>query len=305
MMRRKNLALTLGLTVFAGILGISTPGTAQPNLDEVEIEILELEPGLAMLVGVGGNLGVSYGEDGVLLIDDQYAPLTEKIQKAVATLSEEPIRFVVNTHWHGDHTGGNENLGKAGAVIVAHDNVRERMSTEQFIEAFGMKVEPSPKIALPVVTFADAVTFHLNGEVIHTFHLPPAHTDGDSVIHFQNANVVHMGDIFFHQMYPFIDTSSGGGVDGVIAAVEKVLAMTGPETRFIPGHGPLANRDDLAAYLKMLQDCRDAVLAQITAGKTVDEAIAAKPNAAHDEKLGGGFINPEAWVRILYSSLAE
>ena len=184
---------------------------------------------------------MSVGKSGTYLIDDQYAPLSDKILAAIKAITPDPVRFVVNTHWHGDHTGGNENMGKAGALLVAHENVRRRMSTEQFMAAMGRKIPPSPEEALPVVTFTDAMTFHWNGDEIRVYHVPPAHTDGDSIVHFVKADVVHMGDIFFNGGYPFIDTSSGGRVDGVIEAADRVLAGIGEKTRIIPGHGPLGS----------------------------------------------------------------
>ncbi|MDH3600750.1 MAG: MBL fold metallo-hydrolase, partial [Candidatus Tectomicrobia bacterium] len=176
------------------VVGLPGQIQAQRDFSKVEIGTTQLADGLYMLTGAGGNIGVSVGQDGLFLIDDQFAPLSDKIMAALKKLSEGPIRFVLNTHWHGDHTGGNENMGHAGAVIVSHDNVRKRLSTEQFIKAFDRKVPPSPPGALPVVTFPESVTLHLNGETIHAFHVDPAHTDGDSVVHFRNANVIHAGD---------------------------------------------------------------------------------------------------------------
>ena len=293
------------LGAFAGalILFALSPLSAQPNLDNVQVKAEKVADGIYMLLGAGGNIGVSVGEDGVFMIDDQYAPLTEKIQAAVKKLSEKPIRFVLNTHWHGDHTGGNENLGKAGTLIVAHDNVRERMSTEQFLAAFNNRVPPSPKGALPVVTFNDRVTFHLNGDEIHAFHVDPAHTDGDSVVHFREADVVHAGDLYFNGIYPFIDVSTGGGIDGVIAAIEEILGLVGPETKIIPGHGPLSNRQELVSYLAMLKTVRENVVALIEKGRSQEEIVAAKPTATLDEVWGDGFLEPDVFVGIVYSSL--
>ena len=200
------------------------PASAQ---EDVSIEIVPVAAGVHMLIGQGGNIGVVAGEDGIFLIDDQFAPLTEKIKDAVATIGDGPIRFVFNTHWHGDHTGGNENLRGEGALIVAHENVRQRMSTEQFNAFFNSTQPPSPEAALPVVTFSEAVTFHLNGEEVHAFHVEPAHTDGDAVVHLRTSNAVHMGDLFFSTGYPYIDLSSGGSVNGLIDAAERVLAVSG------------------------------------------------------------------------------
>jgi glyoxylase-like metal-dependent hydrolase (beta-lactamase superfamily II) len=275
----------------------------EEGFDKVEVVPTKVTDGVYMLTGRGGNIGVSVGPDGVFLIDDQYAPLTDKIRAAVKTLSDGPIRFVLNTHWHGDHTGGNENFGKSDVVIVAHENVRKRMSVEQFIEAFGSKVPASPKAALPVVTFADAVTFHLNGDDIRSFHVAPAHTDGDTLVHFGKANVVHMGDCFFNGMYPFIDLSSGGSFEGMIAAADTVLGRVDTATKIIPGHGPLADKAALQSYRDMLVGVRDRVRPLVKAGKTLEEVKAAQPTKAFDEKWGQGFMKPDVWLGIVYKSL--
>ena len=191
-----------------------------------------------MHFGAGGNIGVSVGEDALFIIDDQYVPDGPKILAALKQNSDKPIKFVLNTQWHGDHTGGNENMGKGGALIVAHDNVRKRMSSEQFIALFKSKVPPSPKVALPVVTFSTDVTFHINGDEVYGFHVPKAHTDGDTVVQFKKSNVIHMGDVFFNGWYPFIDVSSGGSPEGVIAAADRVLSMSDDNTRSFPAMVP-------------------------------------------------------------------
>src|SRR5438128_8071325 len=232
-----------------------------------------------MMAGDGGNLGVSGGEDALFVIDVQFAPLTPKIQAAIANITSKRVKFVLNTHWHFDHTGGNENLGKAGAIIVAHENVKKRLSTEGFIEFFGMKTKPEPKVALPVVAFTRDLTFHLNGDELVVSHVPRAHTDGDSIVRFRKSNVVHMGDTFFNKLYPFIDTSSGGSVAGVIAAVDRILKVAGDDTKIIPGHGPLGNKADLKAYREMLAAVSGNIRSQIGAGKTLEQVIASKPTA--------------------------
>ena len=302
---RHRSALGSALAALSLLLLFASPvsGQAAPP---PSVETVEVTDGIYMLAGRGGNIGVSAGDDGVFLIDDQFAPLTPAIQAAVAEVSDQPIRFLVNTHWHYDHTGGNENLGNAGVVIVAHDNVRRRLSTGGLIEFFNNQVPPAPEAALPVITFADSVTFHVNGDEVHVFHVPPAHTDGDSVIHFRKANVVHMGDLYFNGLYPFIDKSSGASVDGVIAAAERVHAMIDDETRIIPGHGPLSNRAELAAYIEMLKGVRKAIGALVDAGKSLEETVAAKPTAPWDEKWsreGVAFAQPDGFTRIVYEIL--
>lgn len=275
----------------------------QPDVSKAPVGLIRLTEGVLMLIGAGGNIGVSIGEDGIFLVDDQYAPLTPKILAVLDSIDKRSVRFVLNTHWHGDHTGGNENMGKAGALIVAHDNVRKRMSVEQFIKAFGDTVPPSPKGGLPVVTFTEAVTFHLNDDEIHAFHVDPAHTDGDAVVWFRKSNVIHMGDLYFNGLYPFIDLSSGGSVQGMITAVDRVSAMINDNTRVIPGHGPLSNRAELKAYAEMLTGIRDRVRKSIVAKKTLQQTLAAKPSEQWDEKWGKGFMKPDNFVETVYESL--
>jgi glyoxylase-like metal-dependent hydrolase (beta-lactamase superfamily II) len=287
------------------LLGGSVVASAQQDFSKVEVTSEKLAEGVYMLQGAGGNIGLSVGADAAFLIDDQYAPLTPKIRAAVAALTTKPVKFVLNTHWHGDHSGGNKDFGEAGTLIVAHENVRKRMSTEQFIEAFGMKTPPSDPAALPVVTFADSVTFHLNGDEIYAFHVAPAHTDGDTVVQFRKANVLHGGDTFFNGMYPFIDLSTGGSVNGMIAAADRMLALAGDGTKIIPGHGPLATKADLKAYRDMLATARDRVSALVKAGKTLEQATAAKPLADLDAKWGQGFLKADPFVSILYKDLSR
>jgi glyoxylase-like metal-dependent hydrolase (beta-lactamase superfamily II) len=277
--------------------------SAQQDFSKVEIKAERLADSVYMLVGSGGNLGLSVGNDAVFLIDDQYAPLTPKIQAAVATITKKPVQFVLNTHWHGDHTGGNERFAEAGALIVAHDNVRKRMSSEQFLDFFKMRVERSPQAALPLVTFSADVTFHINGDEVFAFHCPAAHTDGDAIVHFRRADVMHMGDIFFNGFYPFIDASSGGSADGVIAAVDRALALATDKTRIIPGHGPLATKADLKVYRDMVATVQGRVRSQLAAGKSVQEIVDSKPTKEFDEKWGNGFIKPDSWVTMLATAL--
>ena len=293
-MRASFFALALAL--------LASPGAAQQDFSKVEIKVERLAPGVAVLFGAGGNIGLSYGEDGNIIVDDQFAPLTDKIVAAVASVDPDPVRFVINTHWHFDHTGGNENFGKRGAVILAHDNVRARMSTEQFLAALNQKVPPSPKEALPVVTFAEGVTLHLNGDTLRVRHVANAHTDGDALIYWAKANVLHMGDTFFHRAsFPFIDLSSGGSIDGLIAGIDHGLQMSNPATRIIPGHGPVATRAELTAYRAMLADIRGKVAAGIKSRRTLAQIKASAPAARYG--MPSGFIKPDQFVEAVYNSL--
>ena len=275
----------------------------QQDFSKVEVKAEKVAEGVYMLTGSGGNIGLSIGKSGSLVIDDQYAPLSDKILAMIKTLSPDPVRFVVNTHWHGDHTGGNENMARTGAFLVAHENVRKRMGSEQFISLFNQKVPASPEAALPVVTFAEGVSFHWNGDEVRAYHVAPAHTDGDTVVQFVKADVVHMGDCFFNGMYPFIDTSSGGKVDGVVAAADRVLAGVSDKTRIIPGHGPVASKADLQAYRDTLKAIRDRVAKLKAEGKTKEAAVAAKPSAEFDAKWGQGFVKPDVFVGLVFDAL--
>jgi glyoxylase-like metal-dependent hydrolase (beta-lactamase superfamily II) len=240
----------------------------------------------------------------VFLVDDEWAPLTPKVKAAVAAVSREPIRFILNTHWHPDHTGGNENFGEGG-LIVAHDNVRRRLGSEQFIEMMKMKFPAVPARALPVVTFDQAVTLHLNGDEIHAFHVPPAHTDGDAIVHFRRANVVHMGDLYMNGVYPFVDLSSGGSFEGFIASTDRALALTDERTRIIPGHGAVDTRANLQAYRDMLVAVRDRVKPLVAGGRTAAQIAEAKTLADLDARWGRGFIKPDVFLDTVVRSLAR
>ena len=284
------------------LLALSCAGVAraQEDWDAVEVQAVPIAGSVHMLVGRGGNIGVSVGVDGTILVDDQFAPLTDKIVAAVQTITSDPVRFIINTHFHGDHTGGNENFGKRGSIITAHENVRLRMSTEQVRKVLRQDTTPAaPPDALPKITFADEVTFHWNGDTIRVFHVDNAHTDGDSIIHFTNADVFHMGDTFFRGRYPFIDVDSGGNVNGIIAAADRVLTMTRPTSKILPGHGELATPADLRGYRDMLTDIRDRVQALIDQGKSIDEVVAAKPAAKYDAQFGEN----ESFVQSVFYSL--
>ncbi len=275
----------------------------QRNFDAVQIKTTKVADGIYMLEGEGGNIGVSAGEDGVFLIDDQFAPLTPKITTAVRAISDKPIRFLINTHWHGDHVGGNENFGKAGVVIVAHDNVYKRMSVGGAIQLLKQNYAPAPKAALPVISFSETATFHLNGDDVTSIHLPPAHTDGDSLVRFAKANVIHSGDVFAAYRYPFIDVESGGSVKGVLRAIDRLLPMLDDDTKLIPGHGGLSGKKDVLAYRKMIATVVGRIEPMARSGKTLQQVLAAKPTREFDEEWGK-FRKPDAFVEIVYNGLA-
>jgi len=292
---RKTLIALLALLAFGA-------QAQQRNFDAVQIKTTKVADGIYMLEGEGGNIGVSAGEDGVFLIDDQYAPLTPKILAAVKEISDKPVRFLINTHWHGDHTGGNENLGKAGVVIVAQDNVYKRLSTGGVIQMLKQSYAPAAKAALPVITFNDTATLHLNGDDVTAHHLPPAHTDGDSYVQFRKANVVHSGDVFASYRYPFIDPESGGSVKGVIRATDILLRLLDDDTKVIPGHGGLSSKKDVLAYRKMIATVVGRIEPMAKSGKTLEQVLAAKPAREFDEEWGK-FRKTDAFVEIVYKGL--
>ncbi|HJR36325.1 MAG TPA: MBL fold metallo-hydrolase [Gemmatimonadales bacterium] len=295
----------LTVIAFVTTAGAASVIAQQPNFDSVVVRTQPAGRGVHLLTGSGGNIALAVGEDFAFLVDDQFAPLTTKILAAVRGVTDKPVRFLVNTHWHGDHAGGNENMAKAGVILVAHDNVRTRMSTEQFTELFNRRSPPSPRGALPVVTFGESVTFHLGGETVHVVHVPPAHTDGDAIVHFVRANTIHMGDNYFKDVYPFVDLSSGGSFEGVIRAADVALGYANDSTVIIPGHGALANRADLKKYRDVLVQVRERVAALIRQGKTREEVIAARPTAEWDATWGAGFMKPDVFLGIVYQSMTK
>jgi len=297
--RATALSIFLSLTLFASAT------IADDSFDSVEIQTIKAADGIYMLTGKGGNIGLSTGTDGVFLIDDQFAPLTDKILAAITQVSDKPVKFVLNTHWHPDHTGGNENLGSSGTVIIAHDNVRKRLSVDNFIELFNMQSPAMATAGLPVITFGDAVTFHLNGEEILVRHMVSAHTDGDAIVHFKQANVIHAGDTYFSGMYPFIDGNSGGSNDGYIKAVDQVLALADDKTVIIPGHGPISNKQELTAWRDMLKTIIDRIRAMVRENASLQQVQAGTPTRAFDEKYGGGFFNNETFVKMLYQNMTQ
>lgn len=291
------------LTAASVAMVFATTAGAQ-DFSSVEIRTAEVADGVYAMEGAGGNLGLVVGDNGAFLIDDQYAPLTEKIQAAVAEVTDQPIRFVFNTHWHGDHTGGNERLAEGGSLVVAHDNVRKRMSAGQFMEFFEREVPPAPEGALPVVTFNDRVSFHLGGHTVNAIHVPHAHTDGDAFVYLEEANVIHAGDVVFYGLYPFIDYGSGGSLAGMIAATDRVLELADEDTAVITGHGgPVIDREQLTGYRNMLSTVHARLTKLIDQGKTLEEVQNAGITAEFDADWGQGFINPQRWVELNYKGM--
>jgi glyoxylase-like metal-dependent hydrolase (beta-lactamase superfamily II) len=290
------------LFMIAALVCITLIKSSIAQQPDVRIETVKITDNIYMLQGAGGNIGISVGEDGVFMIDDQYAPANPAILAAIAKISDQPVKLLINTHWHADHTGGNELMGKAGAIIIAHDNVRKSLSEKQFIEFFDRSVEPLAKEGLPVITFNDAITFHFNGEEIYVHHVDPAHTDGDVIVYFKNANVVHAGDVVFAGMYPFIDHERDGSAEGMIRAVEHLLEIIDDSTRVIPGHGDLCGKEYLKDYHNMLSTITGRVKAMMEEGKTLNEIKATKPTSEFDENYKG-FINGDAFTGLVYKSL--
>ncbi len=292
---------TYRAAAIAAVASFGAPALAQRDFSAVEIKTTEIEPGLYMLEGAGGNIGLSTGPDGAFVIDDQFAPLADKILAAIGMVSAEPVKFLLNTHWHFDHTGGNEAFGGAGAIIVAHDRVRQRLIEGMKTDSF--EVAPAPEAALPVVTFSEEVSFYWNGRNIRVVHPAPAHTDGDAIVFFDGAKVVHMGDTYFNGGYPFIDINSGGDLDGYIAAQETVLAAIDDQTKIMPGHGPMATKADLAVYNAMLKDVRGRIKKLVDKGLDEEAIVRADPLKDLNKKYGSGFINGEAMTRSAFKSL--
>jgi len=278
------------LTAFA-----ATSLFAQQDFSKVEIKVTKVAGTVYMLVGAGGNIGVSAGDDGIVIVDDQFAPLAPKIKEALHGITAKPIKFILNTHYHGDHTGGNEIFSKDGPII-AHENVRTRLAAGS--KNLGGVTPPAPKDALPVITFNDRATLHVNGEDIRAVHFPYGHTDGDSVIYFTQSNVVHMGDDFFNGMFPFVDVDNGGSVKGMLAAVDKVLSTLPDDAKVIPGHGPLSDKAGLRTFAEVLRGTSGAVAKALAAGKTIEQMKADNILGPWDS-WGKGFIKSDAWLAVL------
>jgi cyclase len=284
---RKSGSNTLKAALLLAGAGLCSLASAQTDYSTVQIVPHAVRGTVHYLEGAGGNIGLSVGADGVVMIDDQFAPLTDKILAAIRALNDGEIRFLINTHMHGDHTGGNENLGRQGIVILARDEVRVRMSATQ------------PALALPVLTFADDITIHLNGEEVMAIPVPPAHTDGDSLIYFTTSNVLHTGDFFRTIGYPYIDLSAGGTLQGTIEALAMVIGMAGPDTIIIPGHGVPSTREDVMAFRDMILQVSDTIKPLVESGMTYEQVAAADPTAAWDDSKG----DPERFLRAVYAEL--
>jgi len=284
---------------------MTASANAQQDFSKVQIKVTKVSGNIYMLEGSGGNIAASVGEDGIVIVDDQFAPLVEKIQQALKGITDKPVRFIINTHYHGDHTGGNEPFTNAGSTVIAQDNVRKRLESGGTAGNGGsvkMIYPAAPKAALPIITFANDVTVHLNGEDIRALHFPSGHTDGDSIIFFPKNNVVHMGDDFVRYGFPFIDVASGGSVQGMIDAMEKAMALLPPDVKVIPGHGAISNLDDVRAFVKMLKETSAVVQKAINRRQTLAQMKQAKILAPW-EKFSGSFINTDVFIETLYNSL--
>ena len=288
------------LTLLFTILLTATNSLAQRDFSNTKIMVTPVGDSLYMIKGEGGNIAFLTGDDGILMIDDQFAELNERIIAAINKIDQQSIEFLLNTHWHGDHTGGNELIHQRGAHIIAHANVRNRLSTKQVGKSSGRVSEARPKEALPVLTYDNGVTFHINAETIDIVHFGPGHTDGDSVVFFKEANVVHTGDQMFSGRFPFIDLDSGGNVDGYISTIETILTRIDKQTKVIPGHGPLSTKDNVVEFLEMLKYSRDMVMGAIGEEKSKKEIAELRFPEKYSD-WGSGFINNERWLSILYA----
>ena len=278
--------------------------TAQQPEKVVEIKTIPVRGNVYMLLtGDGGNIGLCVGDDGAMMIDSQFAPLSTKIQKAIADINDQPIHYLINSHYHFDHTDGNKNFANAGVTIIAHDNVPKQMSIDHEYPVVGMKTKASPQEALPKITFIDKMHFAFNDNSIDVFHIPLAHTDGDIVIHFTKQNVIHTGDLFFNGIYPFIDTTVGGSIDGMITGVDRILALCDDETLIIPGHGNLGQKKDLIAFQDMLKTVSNRVKANMAKNMSLEDMIKANVLKDLDEKWGQGSLSSEQFLTIAYKGM--
>ena len=290
-------SLLLRTSVVVAALVIASLALAQ---EESELTVQKLSETVYVLFGAGGNIGVSAGPDGVFIIDDKYEGDGEMINAAVAKLSDLPISYVLNTHWHFDHAGSNDFFGHAGSVIIAHDNVRKMLASGAYLSVVDVEVPPAQAEALPVITFDDSLSLHLNGDEVHMLHVTPGHTDGDGIIWFKDSNIIHMGDTFLVDMYPLIDVDSGGDINGMITTANTVLSFVDEETQIIPGHGPVGDKAKLKAYRDMCVTLRDRVWEMKKNGMSLEEVIAANPTEDLDEDWGGA---GDSWTKISLGSI--
>jgi glyoxylase-like metal-dependent hydrolase (beta-lactamase superfamily II) len=274
------------------------------GLFNVPVVTTKIAGHVTLVTGPGGNIALLNGTDGPLLVDSGVPDHAEEIRKSVESVARTPVAVLIDTHWHFDHAGGNAVFASKGAQVWAAPNTRKRLSTEQFNEAFEMKFPASPPEALPALTFEEA-QLHVNGEELHLVAVPPAHTDGDLIIHFVRSNIVHCGDLVSNGFYPNIDASSRGWIGGMIAAVKRILEMTNPDTKVIPGHGPLGTVNDLRAYLAMLTTVYDKISPLVDAGKSVEDVIRARPTASVDVAWGKGLLNGPQFTRLVYGGLVK
>ena len=277
------LYLVIGGLLLLFIFNINIYDVFAQDANNVTIKTTKLTDSIYMLEGLGGNILVSIGKDGAFMVDDQFAPLTVKIKDAISKLTDKPIKFVINTHWHPDHTGGNENLGEDGAIIISHDNVRKRLSTEQFLEHFNITVPALSEKGLPIITFSDNMTIYHNGDEIKIMHLDNGHTDGDSAVYFTTNNVIHVGDGFSDKAYPFIDIRGGGSIDGLISSLKTISSIINDETKVVSGHAGISNKTKVNEYSNMLTDVRNQISQMITEGKYLEDIITLQPTSKYDE----------------------
>jgi cyclase len=295
MLRLKTLTLII-------VVGFAFHQAALAQQGDVEINTIKITDNIYMLQGPGGNIGVMTGDDGVFMIDDQFATSNPAILSAISRITDKKVKFLINTHWHPDHTGGNELMGKAGSIIIAHDNVRRRLTEEQFMEYFNADVQPLSKDGLPVITFDDRVTLHYNGDEIDVFHVVPAHTDGDAVVYFKNANVLHAGDVVMTGRYPFIDYKRGGSAEGYIRAIDMLLDVIDDQTKIIPGHGAPCNKQELLDFQKMLSTVTGRIKSMKETEMSLEDIIAARPSSEFDDRYEGP-VAPDDFVMLVYKSL--